>query len=299
VRTVVTGGAGFVGSHVAEGLLARGDDVCVVDNLASGKRTKVPAGARFEERDIRDGLTDLFDELAPEVCFHLAAQADVVTSVERPDYDADVNVLGTIRVLEAAGTRTHVVFSSTGGAIYGECERPAREEDPRRPLAPYGTSKLCGEEYLATWNRLHGTGHVALRFANVYGPRQESGLEGGVVAIFLERMARGEETLIYGDGLQSRDFISVADVVAAMLAAVGRAGGVFNVGTGTATSVVELHELCRRVAQSERPPRHVDARPGEIRRSVLDPGLAERELGWRPQVALEDGLRATWAWMSG
>jgi len=296
VRTVVTGGAGFIGSHVAETLLAHGDDVCVVDNLASGKRENVPSGARFEQVDIRDGLADLFAELAPEACFHLAAQADVVTSVEQPAYDAEVNVLGTIRVLEAAGVRTQVVFTSTGGAIYGECERPAREDDPRRPLAPYGTSKLCGEEYLALWNRLHGTRHVALRLGNVYGPRQESGLEGGVVAIFLERMARGEETLVFGDGLQTRDFVDVADVVAAMLTAVGHGGGVFNVGTGVATSVVELHALCRRVSGSEREPRHVDARPGEIRRSVLDPGLAGRELGWRAQVALEDGLRATWDW---
>jgi UDP-glucose 4-epimerase len=294
---VVTGGAGFIGSHVADALLARGDEVCVVDNLASGKRENVPAAARFEERDIRDGLAELFEELEPDACFHLAAQADVVTSVERPAYDAEVNVLGTIRVLEAAGTRTQIVFSSTGGAMYGDTERPAREDDPRRPLAPYGASKLCGEEYLATWNRLHGTKHVALRLGNVFGPRQEAGLEGGVVAIFLERMARGEETVIFGDGLQSRDFVDVADVVGAMLAAVGNGGGVFNVGTGIATSVVELHALCRRVSGVDRAPRFAEARAGEIRRSVLDPGLAQRELGWRPQVSLDDGLRSTWAWM--
>jgi len=296
VRTVVTGGAGFIGSHVAETLLARGDEVCIVDNLASGKRENVPDGARFEELDIRDGLAELFGELAPDICFHLAAQADVVTSVERPVYDAEVNVLGTIRVLEAAAAATQVVFSSTGGAIYGECERAAREDDPRRPLAPYGTSKLCGEEYLAIWNRLHGTRHVALRLGNVYGPRQESGLEGGVVAIFLERMARGEETVIFGDGLQTRDFINVGDVVGAMLAAVGHEGGVFNVGTGVATSVVDLHGLCRRVSGSEREPRHVEARAGEIRQSVLDPSLAERKLDWRAKVSLADGLRATWDW---
>jgi UDP-glucose 4-epimerase len=299
VRTVVTGGAGFVGSHMADALLARGDDVWVVDNLGSGKRENVPAGARFEERDIRQGLTDLFDELEPELCFHLAAQADVVTSVEQPAYDAEVNVLGTIRVIEAAGTRTQILFSSTGGALYGECERPAREDDPRQPLSPYGTSKLCGEEYLAMWNRLHGTRHVALRYANVYGPRQEAGLEGGVIAIFLDRMAAGEETLVFGDGRQSRDFVHVADVVAAMLAAAGHDGGVFNVGTGVATPVIELHELCRRVSGSDREPRFVDPRPGEIRRSLLDSGLAERELGWRPQIALEDGLRSTWDWLTG
>ena len=298
MRTVVTGGAGFIGSHLSEALLARGDEVCVVDNLASGKRENVPAGARFEERDVRDGLADLFDELAPDACFHLAAQADVVTSVDRPVYDAEVNVLGTLRVLEAAGTRTQVVFSSTGGAIYGECERPATEDDPRRPLSPYGTSKLAGEEYLATWNRLYGTAHVALRLANVYGPRQEAGLEGGVVAIFLERMARADETLIFGDGLQARDFVSVADVVEALLVAPGHAGGVFNVGTGIATSVVELHALCRLVSGSEREATFADARPGEVRRSVLDPGFAKRELGWRARVGLEDGLRTTWGWLT-
>jgi UDP-glucose 4-epimerase len=294
VRTVVTGGAGFIGSHVVDALLARGDEVCVVDNLASGKRENVAEGARFEERDIRDGLADLFGELEPEVCFHLAAQADVVTSVDRPVYDAEVNVLGTIRVLEAAAMRTHVVFSSTGGAIYGECERPAREDDPRLPLSPYGTSKLAGEEYLATWNRLHGTRHVALRLGNVYGPRQETGLEGGVVAIFLERMARDEETFVFGDGLQARDFVSVDDVVRAMLAAADGHGGVFNVGTGIATSVLDLHALCRRVSGSERQPTLAEARPGELRRSVLDPHRAKRDLDWRPQVTLENGLRRTW-----
>jgi UDP-glucose 4-epimerase len=221
-----------------------------------------------------------------------------MTSVERPTYDAEVNVLGTIRVLEAAALRTQVVFSSTGGAIYGECERPALETDPRRPFSPYGTSKLCAEEYLATWNRLRGTGHLALRLGNVYGPRQEAGLEGGVVAIFLERMARGEETLIFGDGLQSRDFVSVTDVVAAMLAAPGHSDGVFNVGTGIATSVVDLHALCSRVSGWEREPRFVDARAGEIQRSVLDPGLAARELGWTAETSLEDGLAATWDWSS-
>jgi UDP-glucose 4-epimerase len=298
VRAVVTGGAGFIGSHVADALLGRGDEVCVVDNLASGKRENVPDGARFEERDIRDGLVELFEELGPEVCFHLAAQADVVTSVERPVYDAEVNVLGTLRVLEAAGSDAQVVFSSTGGAIYGECERPAREDDPRLPLSPYGTAKLAAEEYIASWNRLHGTRHSALRFGNVYGPRQEAGLEGGVIAIFLERMARGEETLIFGDGLQSRDFVGVRDVVGAMLAAAGRGPGVHNVGTGVATSVVDLHALCRRVSGSEREPTFAAARPGEIRRSVLDRGLAERELGWRPEIALEDGLRTTWDWLT-
>ena len=158
---------------------------------------------------------------------------------------------------------------------------------------------MCSSDlYLATWNRLHGSSHVALRFANVYGPRQQSSLEGGVVAIFLERMASGEQTEIYGDGRQARDFVDVTDVGAAMIAATGQKGGVFNVGTGIATSVVDLHELCRRVSGSDREPRFAEARAGELRRSVLDPGRAERELGWRPRVALEDGLRTTWSWVT-
>jgi UDP-glucose 4-epimerase len=299
VRAIVTGGAGFIGSHVAEALLARGDEVHVVDNLASGKRENVPRDATFHERDIREDLSELFDEVQPEACFHLAAQADVGTSVERPDYDAEVNVLGTLRILEAARRNaSQVVFSSTGGAMYGECERPAREDDARQPLAPYGASKLAGEEYLATWNRLHGTRHVSLRFANVYGPRQLAQLEGGVIAIFLERMAADQPTQIFGDGRQSRDFIYVSDVADAMLAAAGHDGSVYNVGTGVETSVLELHRLCRRVAGREREPELAPARLGDLRRSVLDPGKAERDLGWRPRHDLESGLRATWEWVS-
>ena len=197
-----------------------------------GKPENVAAGAELHEADIRDPDA-VFDAVRPETVFHLAAQADVRVSVERPDHDAEVNVLGTLRILEAA--RRHdaqIVFSSTGGAIYGECDGPAAETAERRPLAPYGTSKLCGEEYLATWNRLYGTGHVSLRFGNVYGPRQEPHGEAGVVAIFMGRLRDGGTPTIYGDGSQTRDYVFVGDVVRAMLAAAGHDGGVFNVGTG-------------------------------------------------------------------
>ena len=185
----------------------------------------------------------------------------------------------------------------TGGAIYGECERPAREDDPRTPLAPYGTSKLCGEEDLATWNRLHGTRHVALRFGNVYGPRQEPHGEAGVVAIFMGLLQRAGTPKIYGDGRQTRDYVYVGDVVAALLATVGHDGGVFNVGTGVETSVLELYRAIVAATGIEREPEHVDARLGELQRSVLDPSAAGRALGWRPEVSLADGLAKTWSWV--
>ncbi len=295
MRAIVTGGAGFIGSHVAEALLARGDEVHVLDSLVTGGREKVPGGAELHVGDIRSDAEAVFDSVRPELCVHLAAQADVGTSVERPDYDAEVNVLGTVRVLEAARAHgTHVVFGSTGGAIYGECDAPAAEDSPRRPISPYGISKLAGEEYVGGWNRLFGTRHVSLRFANVYGPRQEASLEGGVVAIFLERLAAGEETTIFGDGEQTRDFIYVGDVVQGVLAAVDHAGGVYNIGTGVETSVTELHAACRRVTGLDPEPVSAEARPGDIRRSVTDPSLAARELGWRVEPSLEDGLRLTW-----
>jgi UDP-glucose 4-epimerase len=295
LRAVVTGGAGFIGSHVVDALVARGDDVHVADNLSTGKRENVGDGAVLRVTDIREPLDELFDEVRPEVCFHLAAQADVRVSVERPDYDAQVNLIGTVRVLEAARRHeTQVVFSSTGGAIYGECDAPAPEDAPLRPLSPYGASKLAAEEYLATWNRLYDARHVALRYGNVYGPRQDPHGEAGVVAIFLGRIARGETPRIFGDGRQTRDYVYVHDVARATLAAAGRDGGVFNVGTGAETSVLELYDACRRVAEVELEPEFAPARFGELQRSVLDVSLAERELGWRPEQTLDEGLRATW-----
>src|SRR5579884_2924303 len=270
LRAVVTGGAGFIGSNLVDALVARGDEVTVVDNFASGKRENLNPGATLLEHDIRE----LFSVEA-EAVFHHAAQADVQTSMKRPGYDAAVNVVGTANVLQAAAG-AQVVFASSGGAGYGECPEPATEESPFLPLSPYGIAKKCGEEYVAGWNRIHGTSHVSLRFGNVYGERQDSGLEGGVVAIFLERMARGEETVIFGDGEQRRDFVYVGDVVDAMLASVGRSGGPFNIGSGVATSVNELHSACRRVAGVGEPPEHEDARLGDVIRSVLDPSRAER-----------------------
>ena len=296
MRAAVTGGAGFIGSHVVDALVARHDDVHVIDNFATGRRENLNGSATLHEHDIRKPLGPLFDEIRPELVVHLAAQADVGTSVAQPLVDAEVNVLGTVNVLEAA--RPHgaqVVFSSTGGAIYGECERPAREDDERRPLSPYGTAKLAAEEYLAMWNRLYATRHLALRFANVYGPRQLPKLEGGVVSIFVDRLRAGEQVTIFGDGEQQRDWIYVGDIVSAVLATIGRDGGVFNVGTGEATSVNELFAACRDVAGVDAEATYAPARAGDVVRSVLDVSHTERALGWRSQTSLAEGLALTWA----
>jgi UDP-glucose 4-epimerase len=298
MRALVTGGAGFIGSHVVQALLARGDEVYVLDDLSKGKRENVAAAAELHVADIRDP-DEVFDAVRPEAVLHLAAQADVRVSVERPVFDADVNVLGTVRILEAA--RRHgaqVVFTSTGGAIYGECDGPAPESSPRLPLAPYGASKLCGEEYLATYNRLYGTEHVSLRLGNVYGPRQEPHGEAGVVAIFMGLLRDGGTPRIFGDGRQTRDYVYVGDVARAVLAALGRPGGVFNVGTGVETSVLDLYEAIQAAAAIEREPAFAPPRLGELRRSVLDFSLASRELGWRPERGLADGLTVTWDWVT-
>jgi UDP-glucose 4-epimerase len=291
MRAVVTGGAGFIGSNLVDALIERGDQVVVVDNFATGKREQLNPKATLLEHDIREPY-----RADADVVFHLAAQADVQTSMQRPEYDAAVNVVGTVNVLQAS-PGAQVIFASSGGAGYGECPVPASEAAPFLPLSPYGIAKKCGEEYLLGWNRIYAATHVPLRFANVYGPRQDAGLEGGVVAIFLERMARGEGTTIYGDGTQSRDFVYVDDVIAALLATVGKAGGPFNVGTGDDTTVAQLHAACAAVAGVDAKPRLEAARLGDVQRSVLDVALIERELGWRAQVALDDGLRRTWAWM--
>jgi UDP-glucose 4-epimerase len=298
VRAIVTGGAGFIGSNLVDALLARGDEVHALDDLSKGARENVPASAELHVADIREPDA-VFDAVRPEAVFHLAAQADVRVSVERPAFDADVNVLGTVRILEAA--RRHgakIVFASSGGAAYGECDGPASETAPLRPLAPYGTSKVAGEEYLATWNRLYGTSHVSLRLGNVYGPRQMPHGEAGVVAIFMGLLRDGGTPTIFGDGLQTRDYVYVADVADAMLRAVERDGGVFNVGTGSETSVVDLYAAIRTAAGVDRDPAFAPARLGELQRSVLDASAAAHVLGWTPRHSLAGGLASTWEWIS-
>jgi UDP-glucose 4-epimerase len=300
MRAIVTGGAGFIGSHVADALLARGDEVHIVDDLSRGTPDNVADAAELHVADIREPLDALFAAIAPEAVYHLAAQIDVRVSVADPVADATTNVLGTINVVAAAKPHgARVVFTSTGGAIYGECERPAPESSPRLPLSPYGTSKLAAEEYLAMWNRLYGTSHVALRLGNVYGPRQDPHGEAGVVSIFLQRLADGEPVTIFGDGSQTRDYVFAPDVARAMLAADAANGGVFNVGTGIETSVVALWDGCCAAAGVTTSAVNAEPRLGELQRSVLDPSAAANELGWSPTVSLHDGLVATWEWMTG
>jgi UDP-glucose 4-epimerase len=288
-KALVTGGAGFIGSHLVDALVARGDEVVAVDDLSTGRREFVNAAATLVEHDVRRPF-----ETDAELVFHLAAQADVGTSMERPGFDAEVNVVGTVNTLEAArAAGAHLVFASTGGAIYGDVDAPAPEDAPLRPVSAYGLAKRSAEVYVDGWNRMFGTGHVVLRFANVYGPRQSSALEGGVIAIFLERLASGEPTAIYGDGTIIRDFVHVDDVVRSLLLAGEHRGGVYNVGTGVETSIGDLHGICERAVGVSAPPRFDPPRAGDAQRSVLDPTRTARELGFTASIGLADGIAAT------
>ena len=298
MKVLLTGGAGFVGSHVADQLLARGHEVAVVDDLSSGKKENIPDGTMFYEQDIRDGCAEIFEEFEPDALCHQAAQMDVRRSVKAPDFDADVNVLGTIRLLQrcvAQGVR-RVVFASTGGAVYGEQgEFPAPEDHPQYPISPYGVSKLAGERYLHFYNTQYGLPYAALRYANVYGPRQDPHGEAGVVAIFCGNLAAGRGSTINGSGEQTRDYVYVEDVARAnVLALEGDApSGAYNVGTGIETSVIELYEILRETSGADLLSAHVAAKPGEQLRSSVDPTTAACVLGWRPVTDLVTGLERT------
>jgi UDP-glucose 4-epimerase len=297
----VTGGAGFIGSHVAEALLALGNRVLIVDDLSTGRKENVPAGASFHQLDIRsDVAAKLIADEGVEILVHHAAQMDVRRSVADPVHDAQVNIVGTLNLLEA-GRRAalrQVIFASTGGAMYGEQERfPADEEHPARPLSPYGVAKLAVERYLYFYHQEYGLSTVALRYANVYGPRQNPHGEAGVVAIFLDRLLSGHPAVINGDGLQTRDYVYVADVVAANVAALGHNGfAIYNVGTARETSVVELYTLLARAIGSAHAAEHGPAKSGEQRRSCITSARLPRELGVAPTTALEEGVRRTAAW---
>jgi UDP-glucose 4-epimerase len=306
MKALVTGGAGFIGSNLVDSLLARGDEVTVVDNFATGRMVNLEpglaAGAELVEIDIRDGeaLSRTAVEKRPEAIFHLAAQIDVRKSLADPFFDAGVNVGGTANVVEAARAAEcgRVVSISTGGAIYGEGEGqqlPLGEDAPIAPMSAYGQSKFAAEGYLSLYERLYGLSGVSLRLGNVYGPRQDPLGEAGVIAIFCGLLREGGRPKIFGDGTQTRDYIYVGDVVSAALAAAdSEATGPINIGTGRETNVLELIEALRGLAGNESfEPEFAPERTGEVQRITIDAGRAERELGWRAGMDLDEGLRVT------
>jgi len=301
MRILVTGGAGFIGSHTAEALLRAGHEVAMIDDLSTGKRANVPAGAETLITDIASHEARLLvARFRPEALLHLAAKVSVRASIDDPGLDARTNVLGSLALLEAcrrAGT-AYALFASTGGAMYGTARTfPIAETAPAEPASPYGCAKLAVEGYLGYYRRVHGLRTCVLRYANVYGPRQDPHGEAGVVAIFAQRCRAGEPLHIHGDGSQTRDYVHVDDVVAANLACLGaRMEGVFNVGTGQETSVATLAAGLLALSGSRGGVRHGPERAGDVARSCLDAALLSRATGWRPRLGIRDGLASTWAW---
>lgn len=304
-RVVVTGGAGFIGSHLVDRLLADGHEVLVVDDLSTGRRGQVPAPARFQELDVAEGrLLPLLNEFHPQVVMHLAAQMDVRKSVADPLHDTRANVLGTVNVLTAAAQAgvERVVFASSGGTVYGDPDAlPVGESAPLRPASPYGAAKVAGEAYVAAFGRLHGFAWTSLRLGNVYGPRQDPHGEAGVVAIFGTAMLEQRQTLIFGDGSSTRDYVHVQDVVEALVTCLdGRTdGAVYNVGSGRSTSVRELHALMARACGAADAPERREPRLGELQHIALDSSRLHRATGWTPTVELVEGLAGTVAWIAG
>ncbi len=295
MRVLVTGGAGFIGSHIQDALLAQGHEVIVVDDLSTGHRENVDQRATFYRLDIRDErVRDVFTTHAPEAVFHLAAQMDVRRSVREPIYDADVNVLGSLRILEAcreSGTR-RIVYASTGGAIYGEAQYlPADENHPINPISQYGVSKHTVEHYLHLYWQNHGISYLSLRFPNVYGPRQDPHGEAGVVAVFSLQMLGGVQPVIYGDGSKTRDYVYVDDIVrAAMIGFTSPVVGTYNLGWGIEVSDFTVFDTVRAAVGSSVQPRYAPRRLGEVERICLDASRARKDLGWTPQVPLTEGV---------
>jgi UDP-glucose 4-epimerase len=298
VRVLLTGGAGFIGSYVAEHLLQGGHEVAVVDDLSTGKRENVPKEAKFYKADIRSGCIDIFRDFEPQALCHQAAQMDVRRSVREPDFDAEVNILGTVRLLQNCTEHgvEKIVFASTGGAVYGEQQVfPAPEDHPHYPVSPYGVSKLAGERYMHYYNVEFGLGYVALRYANVYGPRQDPHGEAGVVAIFCGNLASGKTSTINGGGEQTRDYVYVQDVAHANVLALENEvpSGAYNIGTGVETSVNRLYHLLLENSGKDLPPQHGPSKPGEQLRSCVDPSLAGRTFSWHAQTEIRVGLEET------
>jgi UDP-glucose 4-epimerase len=302
MRVLVTGGAGFVGSHVADAFLARGDMVTVVDDLSRGQTERLAKGAALHKISVRDArsLRALTETTQPDLICHLAARIDVRASVLDPAEDAQANVIGTVNVIEAArAAGARVVFASSG-AVYGrDAAIPSPEDSTVLPESPYGVAKLCAEQYISLYNRTRNTAHSVLRLANIYGPRQDPGNEAGVVAIFCARVLAGQAPVIYGDGSQTRDYVYVGDVARAFTGAAdyGRPG-IWNIGTGSETSVLELVAAIGATVGRPVTPGFAARRPGELQRSAVEPGLAAAELGWYPRIALTDGIRKVIRWIS-
>jgi UDP-glucose 4-epimerase len=302
MKILVTGGAGFIGSHIVDAYLAAGHEVVIVDNLSTGQEKNINPAAKFYKIDLQDkNLRNLITEFCPDVVNHQAAQVDIRRSVLDPCYDAGVNILGSINLLEAcvAAKVKHFIFASTGGAVYGEQNYfPADELHPLNPASPYGISKLTVEKYLSYYSNVYGLHYTALRYGNVYGPRQNSKGEAGVIAIFCERMFAGQTPIINGDGLQTRDYVYVNDVVRANLLVLQApkefvANEVFNIGTGIETTVVTIFETLQKEINSNFPETHADAKAGEQRRSVLNISKVKERLSWQPLTDLSSGLHLT------
>jgi UDP-glucose 4-epimerase len=302
MRVIVTGGAGFIGSHLTDAFLARGDDVTVIDDLSSGRPSRLDERVSLQKLSVTDAglLGQVVEAVQPDLICHLAAQIDVRASVAQPAFDAETNVIGTVNVLEAArrcGSR--VLFCSTGGALYGrDAPIPSMEDVLPLPESPYGIAKHCAEQYLGLYNRLHETAHSVLRLANVYGPRQDPAGEAGVVPIFCSAILSGARPTVFGDGTQTRDLVYVGDVVTAFLAAADqRRPGTWNIGTGAEVSVLELAAVIGEV--TGRPVQHVlaPARPGELQRSALAVGRVKADLGWSARTTLADGIREVCSWI--